>query len=71
LGWVAAQNTYLRTKCEYVPEYISHAGRYETSMLRISAFHGPSSDVQSAIAGLMPANHFPKSCTIIDKGSWT
>jgi hypothetical protein len=40
-------------------------------MLRIAAFHGPSSNVQSAIVDLIPANHFPKSSSVIDKGSWT
>jgi len=40
-------------------------------MLRITALHGPSSNVKSAIVGLMPANHFPKSSSVIDKGSWT
>jgi len=41
------------------------------STLRITAFHGPSSNVRSAIVNLILANHFPKSSSVIDKGSWT
>jgi hypothetical protein len=43
--------------------------RYRGS--RITASHGPSSNVKSAIMDLMPANHSPKNSSIIDKRSWT